>query len=119
MGFQIKWTGYDRQYSREFVLKMKKAGFKMRDQSQRYVEKTEAFREIEKKLKKKCFYYVHNKAFEYCLQNVKAIEDSDEFVRFEKVQPTYRIDLFDADVIACKQMLIDLEKAEKQGGWFK
>ena len=119
MGFQIKWTGYDRRYSREFVLKMKKAGFKMRDQSQRYVEKTEAFREIEKKLKKKCFYYVHNKAFEYCLQNVKAIEDSDEFVRFEKVQPTYRIDLFDADVIACKQMLIDLEKAEKQGGWFK
>ena len=35
--------------------------------------------EVEKKLKKKSFYYVHNKAFEYCLQNVKAIEDSDEF----------------------------------------
>ena len=119
MGFQIKWIGYDRRYSREFVLKAKKAGFKMRDQSQRYVEKTEAFREIEKKLKKKSFYYVHNKAFEYCLQNVKAIEDSDEFVRFEKVKPTYRIDLFDADVIACKQMLIDQEKAQKQGSWFK
>lgn len=119
MGFQIKWIGYDRRYSREFVLKAKKAGFKMRDQSQRYVEKTEAFREIEKKLKKKSFYYVHNKAFEYCLQNVKAIEDSDEFVRFEKVKPAYRIDLFDADVIACKQMLIDQEKAQKQGSWFK
>ena len=112
IGFDIKWVGYDRRYSREFVLKMKKSGFKMRDQSQRYVEKTEAFREIEKKLKKGEFYYLHNKAFEYCLSNVKAIEDSDEFVRFEKVQPTYRIDLFDADVIACKQMLIDLEKTQ-------
>lgn len=118
IGFDIKWVGYDRRYSREFVLKMKKSGFKMRDQSQRYVEKTEAFREIEKKLKKGEFYYLHNKAFEYCLSNVKAIEDSDEFVRFEKVQPTYRIDLFDADVIACKQMLIDLEKSQKQGKWF-
>ena len=118
LGFNIKWVGYDRRYSREFVLKMKKAGFKMRDQSQRYVEKTESFREIEKKLKRKNFYYLHNKAFEYCLSNVKAVEDSDEFVRFEKVQPTYRIDLFDADVIACKQMMIDLEKAQKQGQWF-
>ena len=118
IGFDIKWVGYDRRYSREFVLKMKKSGFKMRDQSQRYVEKTEAFREIEKKLKKGEFYYLHNKAFEYCLSNVKAIEDSDEFVRFEKVQPTYRIDLFDADVIACNQMLIDLEKTQKQGKWF-
>lgn len=118
LGFNIRWVGYDRRYSREFVLKMKKAGFKMRDQSQRYVEKTEAFREIEKKIKQGCFYYVGNKAFEYCLSNVKAIEDSDEFVRFEKVQPTRRIDLFDADVIACKQMLIDIEKAQKVGGWF-
>lgn len=118
MGFKIKWVGYDRRYSREFVLKMKKAGFKMRDQSQRYVEKTEAFREIEKQLKLKRFYYLHNKAFEYCISNVKAIEDSDEFVRFQKIQPTQRIDLFDADVIACKQMLVDNEKAQKVGGWF-
>lgn len=118
MGFNIRWVGYDRRYSREFVMKMKKAGFKMRDQSQRYVEKTEAFREIEKKIKQGCFYYMGNKAFEYCLSNVKAIEDSDEFVRFEKVKTTRRIDLFDADVIACKQMLIDIEKAQKVGGWF-
>lgn len=118
IGFNPKWVGYDRRYSREFVLKMKKAGFKMRDQSQRYVEKTEAFREIEKQIKLKRFYYVHNKAFEYCISNVKAIEDSDEFVRFEKIQPTQRIDLFDADVIATKQMLIDIEKSQKVGGWF-
>lgn len=118
IGFKPKWVGYDRRYSREFVLEMKKAGFKMRDQSQRYVEKTEAFREIEKQIKLKRFYYAHNKAFEYCISNVKAIEDSDEFVRFEKIQPTQRIDLFDAEVIACKQLLIDKEKSQKVGGWF-
>lgn len=117
-GFKIKWCGYDRRYSKEFVLKMKKAGFKMRDQTQRYVEKTEAFREIEKQIKSKKYYYLHNKAFEYCIGNVKAIEDSDEFVRFEKIEPHKRIDLFDADVIATKQMLIDIERTQKTGGWF-
>lgn len=118
MGFNIRWVGYDRRYAREFVLKMKKAGFRMRDQSQRYVEKTEAFREIEKKIIAQKFYYLGNKAFEYCIGNVKAVEDSDDFVRFEKVQPTLRIDLFDADVIATKQMLIDIEKNQKASNWF-
>lgn len=118
-GFKIRWVGYDKRYSREFVMKMKKAGFKMRDQSQRYVEKTEAFREIEKQIKQRKFYYLGNKAFEYCIGNVKAAEDSDDFVRFEKVQPTLRIDLFDADVIAAKQMLIDMEKSQKAADWLK
>lgn len=118
MGFKIRWVGYDRRYSREFVLKMKKAGFKMRDQSQRYVEKTEAFREIEKQVKKQAYYYLGNKAYEYCISNVKAIEDSDEFIRFEKVHMKRRIDLFDADVIATKQMLIDIEKNQNAEGWF-
>lgn len=116
-GFNPKWVGYDRRYANEFVLKMKKAGFKMRDQSQRYVEKTEAFREIEKQIKLQRFYYLGSKAYEYCIGNVKAIEDSDDFVRFEKVQPTMRIDLFDADVIATKQMLIDLEKSQRARQW--
>lgn len=112
IGFKPKWIGYDRRYSREFVLKMKKAGFKVKDQSQRYVEKTEAFRENENKIIEQKFYYLHNKAFEYCIGNVKAIEDSDDFVRFEKVQPDMRIDLFDADVIATKQMQIAREKSQ-------
>ena len=89
----------------------------MRDQMQRYVEKTEAFREIEKKIKLQRFYYLGSKAYEYCIGNVKAIEDSDDFVRFEKVQPTLRIDLFDADVIATKQMLLDIEKSQKARQW--
>lgn len=118
-GFRIKWIGYDRRYANEFVLKMKKAGFKMRDQSQRYVEKTEAFREIEKQIRLQKYYYCGSKAFEYCIGNVKAIEDSDDFVRFEKVQPTLRIDLFDADVIATKQMLIDNEKSQRAKEWIE
>jgi phage terminase large subunit-like protein len=117
MGFKIKIVGYDRRYARKFVMLMKKAGFKMRDQLQRYVEKTEAFREIENKIIGQQFYYVSNKAFEYCIENVHAIEDSDDFVRFEKITPTHRIDLFDADVIACKQMLIDLEKSSNASKW--
>ena len=119
MGFKIKWVGYDKRYAREFVLKMKKAGFKMRDQSQRYVEKTEAFREIEKQIKRGRFSYLGNMAYAYCIGNVKAIEDSDDFVRFEKIQPNQRIDLFDADVIATKQMLIDMEKSQKASDWLQ
>ena len=118
MGFNIKWVGYDRRYSREFVLKMKKAGFKMRDQRQLYVEKTEAFRAVEQQYIRQKFYYCHNKAYEYCIENVKAIEDSDDFIRFEKVKKNQRIDLFDADIIAAKQMLIDIEQVQKVGGWF-
>ena len=91
----------------------------MRDQSQRYVEKTEAFREIEKQIKLQKYYYVHSRAFEYCINNVKAVEDSDDFVRFEKVQPTLRIDLFDADVIATKQMMIDQEKSQNAREWME
>lgn len=116
-GFKIKWVGYDRRYSREFVMKMKKAGFRTRDQSQLYTEKTEAFREIEKQVKKKQFTYIGNKAYEYCVGNVQAIEDSDDFVRFKKIESTQRIDLFDADVIACKQMMIDLEKSGNAKVW--
>jgi phage terminase large subunit-like protein len=118
MGFRIRWVGYDRRYSREFIAKMKSANFKVKDQPQRYVEKTEPFREIEKQIKQKKFYHVHNKAYEYCIGNVMAIEDSDDFVKFQKVQKTQRIDLFDADVVATKQMMIDIEKSTKSKEWF-
>ena len=117
MGFKMKWCGYDRRYSREFIARMKTAGFKVRDQSQRYVEKTEAFREVEKQIRLQNFYYVHNKAYEYCIGNVKAIEDTDDFVKYQKVSKKQRIDLFDADVIAVKQMLIDAEKSKAAREW--
>lgn len=117
MGFNIRWVGYDRRYSREFILKMKKAGIKIKDQKQLYVEKTEAFREIEKKIRMQEFYYCHNKAYEYCIGNVKVAEDSDDFVRFQKVMPNQRIDLFDCSVIACKQLLVASEKSQSASQW--
>ena len=64
------------------------------------------------------FHYCHNRAYEYCIENVKAAEDSDDFVRFEKIQPNLRIDLFDADIIAIKQMMKDLEKMQRTESWF-
>lgn len=117
MGFKIKWVGYDRRYSREFVLLMKKAGFRIKDQRQWHVEKTEGFRNNERKIIEGKFYYVHNKAFEYCIGNVKAVEDAEEFIKFQKVMPHLRIDLFDADIMAAKQMLIDIEKSQKASEW--
>ena len=80
-------------------------------------EKTEAFREIEKQIKLGKYYFLGNKAHEYCVSNVKAAEDSDDFVRFEKVDKHLRIDLFDADVIATKQMLIGMEKSQQAASW--
>lgn len=118
LGFKINCVGYDQRYAQEFVLKMKKAGFKMKNQMQRYVEKTEGFRHIEKQIRLGNYYYCHNLAYEYCIGNVKAIEDSDEFIRFEKIMPTQRIDLFDADVIATKQMLKIDNKNAVAKGWF-
>lgn len=117
-GFKIKWVGYDRRYSREFITLMKAAHFKVVDQAQRYVEKTEAFRAVEGAITKQAFYYMHSAAFEYCIGNVYAVEDSDEFVRYKKVNDTMRIDLFDADVIATKQCLVGAEKRHKQSSWF-
>jgi len=61
---------------------------------------------------------VHNKAYEYCLGNVKAVEDPDERVRFDKVDPEHRIDLFDAGIIACKQHIIEADSKRKLDNWF-
>ena len=104
-GFQIQWVGYDQRYSRDFIQSMKMAGFKVVNQKQWHTEKTEAFREIEKKIISGSFYYVSNRAVDYCIENVKAVEDAEEFVKYSKVMPNQRIDLFDATVIACKQMM--------------
>ena len=118
VGFRINNVAFDKYKSREFVKFMEQARFKVESLDQQYWKKSEAFREIERKIKDNKFYYLHNKAFEYCIGNVKAVEDADERVRFEKVAPKKRMDLFDATVIACKQYINDKDKKSRLSSWF-
>ena len=117
-GFKIKKVAFDKYNSREFVRIMEKLKFKMVDSGQQFWKKSESFREIERRIKDKKFTYLHNKAYEYCISNVKATETADEKVRFEKVADKFRIDLFDASVIAVKEYLIDTDKKSLAKDWF-
>jgi phage terminase large subunit-like protein len=117
-GFKIKAVAFDKYNSREFVRSMEKQRFKMEEAGQQFWKKSEAFREIERKIKAKQFTFLKSKAFEYCISNVKANEDAEERVRFEKVGDNFRIDLFDATVVAVKQAIIARDKRKKINTWF-
>lgn len=118
LGFKIKAVAFDKYNSRDFVRSMEKQKFKMEEAGQQFWKKSEAFREIERKIKEKKFTYMNSKAFEYCISNVKANEDAEERVRFEKVSENFRIDLFDATVVAVKQAIIVRDKNRKINTWF-
>lgn len=122
MGFKIKQVGFDRKFGREFVLLMKAKGFKVVDQPQLYIKKSEGFRRIEKQAKDGNFYYLHSQAFEYCVSNVRAIEKVDDMVQYDKVDGdggVMRIDLFDCSVFACVRMLEDMEHRRKAENYLK
>lgn len=117
IGFRIKQTGFDRKFGREFIMTMKAEGFRVEDTPQLFYLKSEGFRRIETKAKEGKFYFLGSEAFLYCLQNVRAIEQTDDAIKYEKVLDTQRIDVFDAVVFASMQMLKNLERAGSASKW--
>lgn len=117
-GFNIVRVGHDRKFCREYFIEMKKAEFDIVDQVQYFYRKSEGFRHIEKKAKEGDLYYLHSEAFEYCVQNVSAIEKTDDMIQYEKIKQEMRIDVFDAAVFGCVRMLYDMEEQDNEVQWF-
>ena len=117
-GFKIRQVGHDRKFCREYFIGMKAAGFTVVDQPQYHYKKSEGFRRIEQKALNGLFYYFGSEAYEYCVQNVAAVEKTDDMIQYEKIEDNRRIDIFDADVFATVRMLEDLERSGKASNWF-
>jgi len=117
LGFKIKQVGFDVKFGEEFYLKMKQQRFVIVNEPQYFHLKSQGFRRIERQTKNKEFYYLGSQALEYCIQNVRAIEQTDDAIKYEKTEDKSRIDVFDATVFACMRMLNDMQKSQTASNW--
>lgn len=119
MGFDIAQVGHDRKFAgEEYFPAMKQAGFNIVDQPQYYYVKSQGFRHIEKQVKDGNLYYLHSRAYEYCVSNVAAVEKTDDAVQYSKTQEESRIDLFDASVFACIRSIQAGNKIRQAKSWW-